>query len=273
MLNVPKSHVEYRLADLVAKDLAGPLNQPVQLEWLFGRRQPAPPDDHWLVAGGRRVRLCFVRNRQARRYILRLRPDGAARVTVPRGGSLAEAKRFAEANLAWLERQLLRQAMQPCRPRPWLLGTEILFRGQGVRLSPGANGEAGLIQFGGEVVPVADTTGDLRSAIEHHLRRLAEEELPPRVFELAALHQLPVKRVMVRNQRSRWGSCSRRGTISLNWRLVQAPPFVQDYLVLHELAHLKEMNHSRRFWNEVARLCPAFREAERWLKQHSSLLA
>ena len=120
---------------------------------------------------------------------------------------------------------------------------------------------------------VADAAGDLRPAIERHLRKLAAQELPARVFELAALHQLPVRRVMVRNQRSRWGSCSRRGTISLNWRLVQTPLFVRDYLVLHELAHLKEMNHSRRFWSEVARLCPDFREAERWLKQHSGLLA
>ena len=76
----------------------------------------------------------------------------------------------------------------------------------------------------------------------------------------------------VRNQRSRWGSCSRRGTISLNWRLIQAPVFVRDYLILHELAHLKEMNHSRRFWREVARLCPDFAQAERWLKEHASLL-
>jgi len=99
---------------------------------------------------------------------------------------------------------------------------------------------------------------------------LTEEE---RVPWLAALHNLPVRRVTVRNQRSRWGSCSRRGTISLNWRLVQAPDFVRDYIVLHELAHLKEMNHSRRYWGEVARLCPDFPAAECWLKQHSILLA
>jgi predicted metal-dependent hydrolase len=270
---MPKSHVECKPTVLVAKGLPGPLNQRVQLEWLFGPRHSAPPDDDWLVAGTRRVRLCFVRNRRARRYILRLRPDGAARVTVPRGGSLAEAKRFAERNMAWLEQQLLRQALQPRRPLPWPLGTEIFFRGQGLRLEPGENGETGLIRFGGEVVAVADAGSDLRPAIEQHLRRLAAQELPARVFELAAQHQLAVKRVMVRNQRSRWGSCSRRGTISLNWRLVQTPPFVRDYLVLHELAHLKEMNHSRRFWTEVARLCPDFREAERWLKQHSNLLA
>jgi len=104
------------------------------------------------------------------------------------------------------------------------------------------------------------------------LWRLAARELPVRTLELAAWHNFTVRRVTVRNQRSRWGSCSRRGTISLNWRLIQAPPFVRDYIVLHELAHLKEMNHSRRFWREVARLCPDFADAERWLKQHSGLL-
>lgn len=142
-----------------------------------------------------------------------------------------------------------------------------------MRLETAANGASALIRFGGEAVPLADSTGDLRPAVEKHLRQLAARELPPRVLELSALHQLPVRRVTVRNQRSRWGSCSRRGTISLNWRLVQAPGFVRDYLVLHELAHLKEMNHSRRFWSEVARLCPDFSEAERWLKQNSRLLA
>ena len=92
------------------------------------------------------------------------------------------------------------------------------------------------------------------------------------MLELVALHQFPVKRVCVRNQRSRWGSCSRRGTISLNWRLVQAPLFVRDYILLHELVHLRQMNHSHGFWREVARLCPGFADAERWLKQHAALL-
>jgi hypothetical protein len=76
----------------------------------------------------------------------------------------------------------------------------------------------------------------------------------------------------VRNQRTRWGSCSRRGNISLNWRLIQTPPFVRDYICLHELAHLRQMNHSERFWSEVARLCPDYLHAEKWLKQNSRLL-
>jgi len=76
----------------------------------------------------------------------------------------------------------------------------------------------------------------------------------------------------VRNQRSRWGSCSHRGSISLNWRLIQAPPFVRDYILLHELMHLREMNHSPRFWSEVESVCPYYQVAERWLKAHSRLL-
>ena len=228
--------------------------------------------EDWLRLGARQVRLWLVPNRRARRYVLRLRPDGAARVTIPRGGSAAEARRFAERNAAWLEKQLLRQATRPSAPKTWPAGTEILFRGECVRLEFEANGGGGTVHFGGEVVRLREPRDDLRPAVERHLWRLAARELPGRVLELAALHQAPVRRVTVRNQRSRWGSCSRAGTVSLNWRLVQAPVTVRDYIILHELAHLKEMNHSRRFWREVARLCPDFATAGKWLKQHSELL-
>lgn len=94
----------------------------------------------------------------------------------------------------------------------------------------------------------------------------------PRVRELANLHGVDVARVSVRNQKTRWGSCSRHGAISLNWRLIQSPAFVRDYIILHELAHRRQMNHSDKFWQEVARLCPDYPAAERWLKQHAKLL-
>jgi predicted metal-dependent hydrolase len=94
----------------------------------------------------------------------------------------------------------------------------------------------------------------------------------PKVLMFAEQHGLSVKRVTVRNQKSRWGSCSRRGTISLNWRLIQAPGFVADYIILDELMHVRQMNHSRKFWHEVESVCPGFTEAEKWLKQHTSLL-
>jgi len=88
------------------------------------------------------------------------------------------------------------------------------------------------------------------------------------VFELAAQHGLTVAGVSIRNQRSRWGSCSRAGRICLNWRLVAMPEWVRDYVILHELMHLKRMDHSPRFWALVAKACPRYQDARRWLRQH-----
>ena len=244
----------------------------MQFDFRFDPERPVSPDENWVPVGAERVRCHFVRHRRARRYILRLRPDGSARVTIPRGGSIAEASRFLHKNIPWLEQQLLRQAAQPRRSRAWQLGTKVLFRGEYEVLEPVANGDTGLIRFGTETVRISGAETDFRPVIERHLWRLAARELHVRVLELAALHAIRVQRVTVRNQRSRWGSCSRRGTISLNWRLVQTPEFVRDYIVLHELAHLREMNHSPRFWREVARLCPNFAEAEKWLKAHAGML-
>jgi predicted metal-dependent hydrolase len=237
----------------------------------------------------------MVRNPRARRYLLRLRPDGTARVTIPRGGSTAMARQFVERHVAWLEREFQRLQAQPRKPAAWTIGTEILLRGNAVRIEAGSGGEAKkienppssgygatseddatreaeIVRFGGESARVTDPAADLRPAIEGHLRQLATRELPPRVLELAAWHGLIVRRVTVRSQKSRWGSCSRRGTISLNWRLIQTPAFVSDYICLHELMHLQQMNHSPRFWREVERVCPDYRMAKRWLKEHSGLL-
>jgi hypothetical protein len=225
-----------------------------------------------MVVRGRQIPLAVIRNHRARRYLLRLLPDGSVRLTIPRHGSVIEGRRFAERNAEWLGRQLEKLPVHPVKLTQWLVGTEILFRGELVKLEAGVNGESGLVRFGGEAVRVTGHGADLRPAIERYLWRLAAKELPPRVLEYAALHQLPVRRISVRNQRSRWGSCSRRGTISLNWRLIQTPAFVQDYILIHEIMHLRQMNHSSRFWREVERACPDYEIAERWLKQHSSLL-
>jgi predicted metal-dependent hydrolase len=97
------------------------------------------------------------------------------------------------------------------------------------------------------------------------LRRRAAEELPPALRVLAADHGVTVTRVSIRDQRSRWGACSSRGSITLNWRLVLVPPFVRDYVMVHELMHRRELNHSRRFWRHVAAACPRYQEARRWL--------
>ncbi len=239
---------------------------------IFGPRKPPASSVVHLSVGPQPLPLLMVRNPRARRYLLRLRPDGTARVTIPRGGSLAMARQFVERHAAWLERELQRLQVQPRIPAAWTIGTEILVRGDAVRIEAGPDGEAETVHFGSESVWVPDPAADLRLTIEGHLRKLATRELPPRVLELATRHGLIVRRITVRSQKSRWGSCSRRGTISLNWRLIQTPAFVSDYICLHELVHLRQMNHSPGFWREMERVCPDYRMAKRWLKEHPSLL-
>ena len=171
------------------------------------------------------LRIHFVRMRRARRYVMRVRPDGDLRVTIPRGGSKAEALRFADKHLEWARRQRAR-VLASKRP----------------------------------------------ASVDRELRERAVKELPPQLLGLAERHGLPVSRVSIRNQRSRWGSCSPRGHIALNFRLLLMPPDVREYILIHELMHLRQPNHSIRFWRLVEAACPAFREAERWLKKHGASL-
>jgi predicted metal-dependent hydrolase len=100
------------------------------------------------------------------------------------------------------------------------------------------------------------------------LKRRAAEELPPRLHELAARFDVTVKKVSIRNQRWRWGSCSRQAHICLNWRLIQMPDWVRDYVLIHELMHLRRLDHSPAFWRHVADACPDYQKARAWLREH-----
>lgn len=233
-------------------------------------QDPVPADR--LQVGSSQVPLRLVRNPRARRYILRLCGDGSARITIPRAGSVAAAREFALRHSAWIERERTRLKKQSTHPSVWRIGSEFLFRGSMVRIDADCMNGNGIVRFGSEHLRLMSTATDLRVAIESHLRQLAAEELPSRLLAYASVHHLRVRKVTVRNQRTRWGSCSRRGTISLNWRLIQTPPFVRDYICLHELMHLREMNHSLRFWRQVESVCPYYPLAERWLKTHARLL-
>jgi predicted metal-dependent hydrolase len=210
----------------------------------------------------------FVRVRRARRYILRVRPDGTLRITVPRGGSRAEALKFAEQHRRWVDQERIRVRTENT-PVTWNAGTKILLRGveQAIAVSP----DGATATYADRTVKIRDTA-NLRPAIESDLRTLARTELVPRLQALAAQHDVSVERVLIRNQRSRWGSCAPSGAIALNFRLVQMPPAVCEYVLIHELMHRRQQNHSRRFWRLVEAACPNFRDAERWLKTHGRSL-
>jgi len=176
----------------------------------------------------------FVRHLRARRYIVRVDADGRVRVTIPRGGSKKQADAFARTHLHWIEKQR-------------------------ARLTPSTR------------------TPDQR----HELRARAATELPGRVSALAREYAyvgsrdglpLHVTRISIRSQRTRWGSCGRDGHICLNWRLILMPEFVRDYVIIHELMHLRRLDHSRAFWRLVEVACPDYRRARQWLRQHGASL-
>lgn len=206
----------------------------------------------------------FVRMRRARRYILRVRPDGTLRVTVPRGGSRREAEAFVRKHADWVERER-RRVRSDHPPLEWHAGSRILYRGTTVTIGVERGPDGYLISYGDRRVTVP-SLADIRAAVEWDLRDVARAELIPRLHALADAHGLQVGRVSIRNQRSRWGSCARNGNIALNFRLVQMPPEIADYVLVHELMHIRQQNHSRRFWRLVAAACPAYRECERWLR-------
>ena len=214
--------------------------------------------------------IIYRRHARARNYVLRLYANQTVVVTMPRAGTRHFARDFVASRKSWLEKQWSILQSRQIPPQLLLPGMEILFRGEPVALQVQQSGADCQLQFGPETAPLPSALGgNLRPALEAHLQRLAKTELIARAGELARQHQIQFKRVIVRNQKSRWGSCSHNGTISLNWRLIQLPADVRDYIIIHELMHLRELNHSPRFWQEVERVCPNYREAEDWLKKNS----
>ncbi len=218
-----------------------------------------------------RMPIHYRRHGRARNYVLRLHTNRTVMVTIPRHGTRKFARDFVESRKSWLEKQW--RIMETRNVPPLILrpGMEILLHGQPVALEIGRREERWELRFGSESAPISNPGGNLRPALESHLQNLARACLIKRARRMNWLkdHSEKIRRVVVRNQRSRWGSCSFNGTISLNWRLIQLPAGVRDYIIIHELMHLRELNHSPRFWAEVAKACPDYSSAEEWLKQNS----
>ena len=132
-----------------------------------------------------------------------------------------------------------------------------------------ATADSTAVCLAADVFRLRAADGDLRPALEAQFARRAKVELPARAWELAALAGVEVRAVTVRNQRSRWGSCHASGRISLNWRLIHMPPHLIDYVVVHELAHMREMNHSPRFWAVVGGVVPDYAARRREIRRES----
>jgi predicted metal-dependent hydrolase len=213
------------------------------------------------------------RHRQARRYTLRV--QSATRevvLTMPPRGSIKDARAFAQKHGAWIAARLKRLP----QPAPFRHGTILPLRGEPHRIEHRPN-ERGTVWIelgddGSRVLCVAGEAPHIGRRLRDYLKREAKRELEAASRRAADALGVKIKRVSIRDQSSRWGSCSTTGVLSYSWRLILTPPFVLDYLAAHEVAHLVEMNHSRAFWRVVTRIYPNLSRAKAWLDVHGAEL-
>lgn len=217
---------------------------------------PSAPGDSWRVRASNR----------ARRLAVRVLPGGLVEVVVPRGTRPRAVEQFVVRHRRWIERTL--DLYRPADAgAPGALPERIDFRATGRRWvmraieadgPPRLRAEAGVLTL----ACAPGRTALARHALQRFVMREAHAALGPWLERLSLETGLRFARLQIRRQRTRWGSCSRRGTISLNACLMFQPPEVVDYLLIHELAHTRHMNHSRRFWRLVESHEPRWRELD-----------
>jgi predicted metal-dependent hydrolase len=240
------------------------------LRALLFRRPPEPQAIE--VAFDRAVYLVRVRRHpQARRYTLRI--QAATRevvLTMPPRGSLAEARAFAQKHGGWIAARLGRLPSAVV----FAHGTVVPVRGVEHRIEHrrGARGTVWqeTAADGTRLLCVAGEAPHVGRRVLDHLKGEARRDLAAASRRYAQRLGVTLRRVTIRDQSSRWGSCSTTGVLSYSWRLILAPPHVLDYLAAHEVAHLIEMNHSRRFWRIVLQACPDTHRAKGWLDAHGA---
>ena len=218
---------------------------------------------------GKAVAVAIRRNRQAKRLILRIdgRRENAVVLTLPYGASVSEGLAMVHRKAGWILPRLEKTFEQIS----FADGAAIPFLGVDhvIRHHPETRGtvwrEEGIIN-------VAGKSEHLSRRVSDWLRKEARTLLSERARFHASVLGTEVKRVTVRDTRSRWGSCSAKGGLSFSWRLVLAPEPVLDYVAAHEAAHLVEMNHGEAYWHLVGKLVPDYQVHRKWLKRHGAAL-
>jgi len=211
------------------------------------------------------------RHPRARRYTLRIHSTTREIVvSMPPRGSVKQATEFAQKHGAWIAARLQRLP----QAAPFSHGTILPLRGVDHRIEH-RHGTRGTVWTetgvsGERLLCVAGAAPHVPRRVRDYLKREAKADLEVASKRAAAALGVTLKRVSIRDQASRWGSCSTTGVLSYSWRLILAPPYVLDYLAAHEAAHLVEMNHSRAFWRQVARICPDMERAKAWLDAHGT---
>ncbi len=232
---------------------------------------------------GETVKYAVRHSRRAKRVFVKVSLESGLEVVYPAGERRPAPEELLRAKSGWVIKSLrrVRQASANHFRRRYEDGEIFLVRGEPFRLQlccddAGNEATVGLHGDALEVTLTADAACDglewRRDAIVSFYRQIAKDYLPARVAELAAEYGFSFNRLRIKHQKTRWGSCSAKGNINLNLRLMMAPDEAVDYVIIHELCHLRELNHSKEFWAQVENCCPEYRKWIAWFKQHRAQL-
>ncbi len=227
---------------------------------------------------GETYRVLLRATPTARRITLRVSySSGAVILTMPQRVAMKDAVDFTQRHAAWIGARLRRLP----EPIPFECGAVIPVRDHDHRIvhAPDRRGtvwvetpEASAHETNLPMLYVAGDAQHISRRVTDYLKRAAKQDLDASVKHYCDVLAIPPRSVTVRDTTSRWGSCSSTGGLNFSWRLIFAPPFVLDYLAAHEVAHLKHMNHSAKFWALTKRVCAETDRAEAWLNAHGTKL-
>ena len=222
------------------------------------------PPAHHIILGGEIIGYSLRRDR--RRLSMRIDERGLA-VGAPRNLAMADIEAFMRQHDEWIRDKLAALASRTIRRHlPIHDGSRLPVLGTEVRVRVTAGNNRGLWSDD-ELWLATRPAADLAALARRALQRRALEHFRPRLEEIVARIGQPMPELALSSARTRWGSCSAKSGIRLNWRLIHLPPALVDYVIVHEAAHLVEMNHSTRFWRVVASLCPDWQSAREELKR------
>lgn len=221
----------------------------------------------------------FLVRRSNRRttVALTVEPPGKLVVTAPHKTSIDKLNGLVRNKARWVVERIKRTSdIPPASPhREFVSGESVLYLGRQYRLKvvSGGEGETAALHGRWLHVPVpghlhgSDRARPVRHAIRTWLKAHAERRLPLRLAAICKRFGIDTPRIVVREQRKRWGSCDAKGTLRMNWRIIQAAPSLIDYVLVHELVHLRHQNHTRAFWAEVERMMPEYEQRRRELRR------
>ena len=217
----------------------------------------------------------LLEHRQRRTVGLKITAHGLV-VHAPKRIFAFQLNQILQEKSGWIINKLQARAANQIDEINWTNGENLLYLGQDIQLSIVQNVSNKALTFDANTLTLATPTPDNQTLIQRKViqwyQKQAGLDFSRRLAILAAKLGVATPPLMLSNAKSRWGSCNSRGEVRLNWRLLQAPPHIINYVICHELAHLKQMNHSAKFWAVVEQLFPAYESAEKELKNLSPQL-